>query len=169
MEFKKLGDGPIASRAAKRVFCIDAALTALTTLLDANEPGTGLGKGKGAHSRRALQTVHGRVDGRHRDGRAPATLHLFIEVTEHNAWCRQNAWSHAHDFGNRDIDIAISDYSARANNHCGSNRTGFKAPASDTQSGYRLIVARKSILSSSPSFSLIRHSTSLEKNQKLCR
>lgn len=36
--------------------------------------------------------------------------------------------------------------------NCGSNQTGFKAPASDTQSGYRLVVFRKSILSSSTLF-----------------
>ncbi len=34
----------------------------------------------------------------------------------------------------------------------GSNQTGFKAPASDTQSGYRVLLFRKSILSSSVLF-----------------
>lgn len=91
---------------------INAALTAFTTLFDANKLGPSIGEGEWADPRRPLQTVHSAIDSRDRDRGAAAAIHLFVEVPENHARSRQKARTRAHDFRDGDVDIAVSYYGA---------------------------------------------------------
>jgi hypothetical protein len=133
--FNWLGHGLPFLKATAGDFGIDPVLTLLSALLDANKLCASFRQSEWANARRPGQAVHGCIDRRDRHGCTRAAIHLLVEMTEDNAGSGQKTWADAHDFGDGDFDIAVSDYGARADNHSGSNQTGFKAPASETQSG----------------------------------
>ncbi|MET0431466.1 MAG: hypothetical protein ABWZ86_03215 [Hyphomicrobium sp.] len=109
-------------------FRVDPALTPLTALLDPDQARANFGQRKRTNLRRAFQPVHGGVYCRDGNRRAPATVHLFIEVPKDDAGSRQNARTGAHEFGNRDVDIAIGNDVARANNQFRLQSIGVQGP-----------------------------------------
>jgi hypothetical protein len=154
--FFDLGDGAPPGALAVGVGVVNAALAAFAAFFEPYELGAGFCEGVGRNPRVFGKTLHCGVNRRNGDGRARAAVHLFLEVPENDAGRRQEPWSGTHDFGDRKLNIPIGYDGARADDHNGSNRTGFKAPASDARMGNYKIVARKGTLSSSYLFTASR-------------
>lgn len=109
-------------------FGIKPALAPFATFLDANKAGAGFREGEWTDPRRLLQTVHGGVDCRDSNRRAAAAIHLFVEVAENHAGGWQKARTRAHDFGYRNVDVAISNYGARTNDQLRLQSYGVQGP-----------------------------------------
>jgi hypothetical protein len=107
---------------------VDAALTAFTALFDADEAGTGVGQCERAYARGLLQAIHGAINRRDRNRRAATAIHLFVEMAKNHAWRRQKARASAHDFRNRNVNVAIGNYGARANDQFRLQSNGVQGP-----------------------------------------
>jgi hypothetical protein len=107
---------------------IDPALALFTTFFDADQLGPSLCKSERAYPRRLLQPVHRRVNGRDGYRRAATAVHLFVEVTENDARRGQNPRADAHNFGDGDLNIAVSDYGARADDQFRLQSNGVQGP-----------------------------------------
>jgi hypothetical protein len=144
-----LSDGAPPGALAVGVGVVNAALAAFAAFFEPYELCTGFCQGVWGNPRVFGKALHCGINRGNGDGRARAAVHLFLEVPENDAGRRQEPWPGTHDFGDGKLDIPIGYDGARADDHNGSNRTGFKAPASDAQMGNFKIVARKGTLSSS--------------------
>jgi hypothetical protein len=122
------GYGAATQSAALSNFRIDPALAAFSTLFDTDETGACFSEGERANVRALLEPIHSGIDRRNRNWRAAAAIHLLVEMAENHARGRQNAGSGAHDFRNRNVNVAIGNYGARANDQLRLQSYGVQGP-----------------------------------------